>query len=110
MSEINAVYALSGRINSLSRFTALACCKPMSSGNYEAPTCEVVSDLIRVSGWTEFAVCQITGVRYDNKKGSSTVRRWHSGGGPSNISYANWRLLVEAAGVSDTSDTLEFLT
>lgn len=74
---------------------------------YEPPDADTVSALIDIVGWSQNQVAMLTGVNYNPKKGSPTVRRWKTKSDEHRqIPYAAWRLMLVAAGVVDIRQDL----
>ena len=105
MTEDTQDYKINSEVLSLSDFRNLPCALPFCSDAYCAPTPEEVSNLIRLSGWSQREVALIAGVSH-NEKGSTTVRKWKakSGAEARAIPYAAWRQLLEVAGVVTVED------
>ncbi|ALR06298.1 hypothetical protein [Xylella fastidiosa] len=70
----------------------LECLKPAK--RWEQPTGEEVREVLRLAGLSGGKAAQALGL---GEKGGRTVRRWISE--DSGISYANWALLCEMAGL-----------
>ncbi len=87
---------------SLDAFRNRACALPLADPNYQRPTPEELSALIKIMGWSQNDVAELVGVNYDPKRGSSTVRRWKA---PvekpdhRDIPNAAWRLLLLHSGI-----------
>lgn len=93
-------------------FTGQPCCLPFSHPNYEPPTPDQVSYLVKACGWSQREVALIAGVGHDPKKGSTTVRKWRAPADKPEhrqIPYAAWRLLLIYAGVVVAGSALESL-
>jgi hypothetical protein len=90
----------------LEAFRNRACTLPYSHPHYEPPSTEEVGQLIKLAGWSQNDCAKITGVSYNDKKGSSTVRRWKTSS-PNNhrdIPYSAWRLLLLHADIVTVDD------
>lgn len=100
MSEIKKAYNTGGNVPlTIEAFKNHPSALPFSQG-YQEPGPEIVEALIALAGWSQNQVAMITGVSYNPKKGSPTVRRWKTTSGEhKQIPYANWRLMLLAAGV-----------
>lgn len=99
--ESHPKYEISGRIE-LSDLSARPCTKLYSDPQYLPPTPAEVDGLIKLMEWSQSDVAKLTGVSYDPKKGSTTVRKWRTPIGNAEhreIPYAAWRLLLLHAGV-----------
>lgn len=70
---------------------------PCESGKYRPPTPLEIRSLIRFMGWEHNDVAKMLGVSYDDKKGSSTVRKWLAN--DREMTYSSWRLLLILSGV-----------
>ncbi len=93
----------------LDAFKNRASSLPYSASGYDAPTPEDVGELIKLMGWSQNDVAKMTGVNYDPKKGSPTVRRWKAPVDKPDhrdIPYSAWRLLLIAAGIAQIDDDL----
>lgn len=85
---------------SLNGFKRRASAKVFTDDGYSPPTPEEVDTLIKLMGWSQNQVAKLTGVNFNPKKGSPTVRRWKTTGGEHRqIPYSAWRLLLLSAGV-----------
>jgi hypothetical protein len=103
MSENHAPYSNSGTLpETPEAFKNRPCARAFSDSEYQAPAPEEIARLIELVGWSQSDVAKITGVNYNSKKGSSTVRRWKAAKTDTQhraIPYAAWRLLLINAGV-----------
>lgn len=100
MTEITQSYTHSGQPLTLEALKQKPCCLPFANENYAPPTASEVRALIALTGWSQNDVAKITGVSFDPKKGSPTVRRWKAKEGDKHlrtIPYAAWRLLLLTA-------------
>lgn len=96
----------------LAAFRNRPCALPYSNQGYVAPSPEEISQLIKLAGWSQNDCARLTGVSYNPKKGSPTVRRWKAPVGTSghrDIPYAAWRLLLLYAGVVGVDEALKEL-
>ena len=78
------------------------CAKLYTDDDYEPPTPEEVAQLIKLAGWSQNDAAKIVGVKWDTKKGSSTIRKWKSDKAKADhrpIPYSAWRLMLLEAGV-----------
>jgi hypothetical protein len=74
-----------------------ACCLLYVNEGYKPPTPEEVRYLQRLNGWSQIDMAKLVGVSFNEKSGSTTIRKWCS---PLNskehraIPYSAWRLLL----------------
>lgn len=71
----------------------LECLRP-ATDNWQKPTAEEVQEVFRVGGFTKSHAADFLGL---GESGDRTIRRWTSG--ETEISYANWALLCDFAGL-----------
>lgn len=71
----------------------LKCLRPATDG-WQQPTADEVREALRLAGFTGSQAAKALGL---GLKGDRTVRRWTVG--ESSISYANWALLCDFAGL-----------
>jgi len=96
-----------GAPETLQAFRNRACSLPASHPDYCPPTPAELDALIKIMGWSQNDVARITGVNYDPKKGSPTVRRWKAPVDKKDhrdIPYAAWRLLLLHSGAVSIDD------
>lgn len=94
----------------LKAFTNRACALPKTNNAYKEPTPEEVKTLIKLAGWSQTDTAKLTGVSFNPKKGSTTVRRWQTAKEKPEyrvIPYAAWRLMLISAGVVDQEEALK---
>lgn len=103
MSENRATYRVDkSALSKIDEFKNLDCARLFSDPDYVPPTVDELSALIALAGWSQSKVAQITGVTYNPKKGSTTVRKWKTPADKPehrDIPYSAWRLLLINAGV-----------
>ena len=103
MSQQRPVYSGHSNIpRTLEAFKNRPCALPLDDPDYRSPEPEELAALISIMGWSQNVVAKKTGVRWDPKKGSSTVRRWKTAKTDPehrDIPNAAWRLLLLEAGV-----------
>jgi len=102
MSESKASYNTGTLPKTLNAFKNRNCSRLYTDDLYQAPTPEEVNQLIVLSGWSQNDVAKLVGVRWDTKKGSSTIRKWKSDKAKKDyreIPYSAWRLMLIYAGV-----------
>lgn len=113
MSEQKPIYNLgNGLPSALDGFKNRPCALPFSNENFTQPTPEEVARLIELAGWSQNDTARLTGVSWNPKKGSSTVRRWKAPEGKPDsreIPYSSWRLLLLYSGVVDVNGDLAIL-
>lgn len=101
MTESKGRYA-AATPQTVTAFRNRPCSRSYASGEYEPPTPEEVTALVQLAGWSQRQVAEITGARFDPRKGSTTVRKWRTPKGKPEhreIPYSAWRLLLLHAGV-----------
>lgn len=104
MSEVKAIYKVS---NDLVIFSNKACVKRQSEAGYLPPKPDEVKTLIDLSGINRKKWALLLGVSYNDKKGSSTIRRWtmnEEANDYRQISYSVWRLMLIYAGLVDSNE------
>ena len=103
MSQEHPVYGGHSSVpHTLEAFTNRHCTLRYDDPQYQPPEPEEVAALIAIMGWSQNDVAKKTGVKWDWKKGSSTVRRWKTSKSSRehrDIPYAAWRLLLLESGV-----------
>jgi hypothetical protein len=78
-------------------FYSRACCLLYVDEGYKPPTPEEIRDLQRLNGWSQIDMAKFVGVSFNEKSGSTTIRKWCS---PLNskehraIPYSAWRLIL----------------
>ncbi len=87
-------------------FRALNCLKPNNDPLYTPPTAKDIKSLIAIAGWSQNEIAKLCGVSSNQKKGSSTVRKWCSESDTENrsIPYTAWRLLLLKANFISLDD------
>lgn len=93
----------------LEAFSKRDCAREYDNG-YLPPTPEEVAQLIRLAGWSQNDAAKIVGVKWDPKKGSSTIRKWKSDKAKQDhreIPYSAWRLMLLTAGVVSLPDRIQ---
>jgi transcriptional regulator with XRE-family HTH domain len=87
-------------------FSAKNCIKPNNDPTFEYPIFMDIKELIEIAGWSQREVAEICGVTFDEKKGSSTVRKWCSASEKENrtIPYTAWRLLLLKSNLISLND------
>ncbi len=90
----------------LDSFRAKNCIRPNNDDLFEHPHALDIKELIEIAGWSHKEVAGICGVTFDEKKGSSTVRKWCSTSDKESrsIPYAAWRLLLLKANLISLND------
>lgn len=86
----------------LDAFSKRGCAKLYTDEDYEPPTPDEVAQLIKLAGWSQNDAAKKVGVKWDTKKGSSTIRKWKSDKSLKDhreIPYSAWRLMLLEAGV-----------
>jgi len=109
MSDNNASYNAGTLPQTLNAFKNRNCARLYTDDNYTAPTPEEVNQLIILSGWSQNDAAKLVGVKWDTKKGSSTIRKWKSEKAKKDhreIPYSAWRLLLIYAGVVNLDNHL----
>ncbi|EBU8392559.1 transcriptional regulator [Salmonella enterica subsp. enterica serovar Typhimurium] len=71
----------------------LECLRPAQDG-WQQPTADEVQEVLRVGGFHKNQAASLLGL---GESGDRTIRRWTSG--ETLISYANWALLCDFAGL-----------
>lgn len=71
----------------------LECLRP-AMDRWQKPTADEVQEVLRVGGFTKRHAANLLGL---GESGDRTIRRWTSG--ETEISYANWALLCDFAGL-----------
>ncbi len=102
MSQIQVGYGSGQTPKTIQAFSNRACSLPANHADYAAPTPDELGALIAIMGWSQSDVAKLTGVSYNVKKGSPTVRRWKAPADKPDhrdIPYSAWRLLLLYAGV-----------
>jgi len=88
------------------------CALPSNHPSYQPPTPQDIADLTKLMGWSQTDVAKLTGVNFNPKKGSITVRRWKAKPESNEhraIPYAAWRLLLILSGVANINEDIEQL-
>jgi hypothetical protein len=87
-------------------FRARNCIKPNNHELFKHPSALDIKELIDIAGWQHKEVASICGVTFDEKKGSSTVRKWCSTSDKESrsIPYTAWRLLLLKANLISLND------
>lgn len=119
MSEEKATYGPTGLPQTIEAFQNRPCSLVAWDPGYKPPEPEEVDALIKVAGWSQRIAAMIVGVPFDNKKGSTTIRKWRTPrlnprtGQPNTehrqIPYSAWRLFLEYASVVTVEDGLRQL-
>lgn len=94
-------------------FKRRPCVRCSWEAGFISPTSQDVADLIHLAGWSQRQVAMLTGVTYDPKKGSATVRRWKAAeDAPQHreIPISAWRLLLLYSGITDPIEDLTRLS
>ncbi len=107
MSEERPFYGEKGRVRTLEAFKNLTCTLPFWHPSYTPPDPSEIRALTEYSGWSQSVTAQLVGVRYDPKKGSTTIRKWKTDRGKKEhreIPYAAWRLMLLYAGIVELED------
>jgi hypothetical protein len=74
-----------------------ACCLLYVDEGFKHPTPDEIRELQRLNGWSQIDMAKLVGVSFNEKSGSTTIRKWCS---PLNskehraIPYSAWRLLL----------------
>jgi hypothetical protein len=112
MSEERGKYEASTEINSLEAFKNRACGKHHLEEGYEPPTPEEVKALKDLSGFNKKTWALLLGVTYNEKRGSTTLRKWTMNKEASDyrqISNSVWRLMLIYAGVVKPEQDILFV-
>lgn len=83
--------------NSVTEFFNKNCCLPFVDPYYEHPTPEDIKYLQKLNGWTHIQMAKLVGVTFNEKSGSSTIRKWCTKFDSPEyraIPYSAWRLLL----------------
>lgn len=86
----------------LAAFKNRPCALPFADKNYAPPNPEEVTQLIKLAGWSQRQAAELVGVKFDEKKGSTTIRKWRTARDKQEhreIPYAAWRLFLISAGI-----------
>jgi hypothetical protein len=106
MTETRGKYIVDyADLQSLEAFRNRPCALPFYDPGYEPPTPGEVDALIKLAGWSQNQAAKITGVTYNPKKGSTTIRKWRTRVESREhraIPYAAWRLMLVTAGLVTT--------
>lgn len=108
--ETIPIYDVGGALPvSLKAFSNRPCARPFNHPAYLPPSPEEVDQLIKLAGWSQISAAALVGVSYNQKKGSSTIRKWRAKP-PSDdaraIPYSAWRLMLLYARVVSIDDGL----
>jgi len=107
MSESQPSYGNQTLPQTLDAFKNRNCTRLYTDDQYTPPTPEEVNQLITLCGWSQNDAAKLVGVKWDTKKGSSTIRKWKSDKSKKDhreIPYSAWRLMLIYAGVVNTSN------
>ena len=112
MSEQVAIYQTGNpEIKDLGAFKNRACVKQYFEEGYQAPEPEEVKALFTLSGINKKDWAALLGVTYNEKRGSTTLRKWAMRKEASDyrqVPYSTWRLMLIYSGVVDAkNDVLE---
>jgi len=102
MSESQAPYGNNELPQTLDAFKNRNCARLYTDELYTPPEPEEVSQLIILCQWSQNDAAKLMGVKWDTKKGSSTIRKWKSDKAKKDyreIPYSAWRLMLIYAGV-----------
>ena len=108
MSESHAGYS-DTLPQTLDAFKNRNCARRYTDPAYRPPEPDEVNQLIILCGWSQNDAAKLVGVKWDPKKGSSTIRKWKSDKAKKDhreIPYSAWRLLLIYAGVVDSGTGL----
>jgi len=109
MSENRASYNAGTLPETLAAFKNRDCARLYTDDHYRPPEPEEVNQLIILCGWSQNDAAKLVGVKWDTKKGSSTIRKWKSQKAKNDyreIPYSAWRLMLIYAGVVGTENGL----
>lgn len=110
MSEQRGTYNVGATAPAtLMAFKQRRCVLPYAHPDYQPPTPEEVDALVKLAGWSQNDAAKLTGVTYNPKKGSSTIRKWRANSHSTDyreIPYSAWRLFLLYAGVVSVADDL----
>tara|TARA_R110001592_G_scaffold363387_1_gene686832 strand:+ start:18470 stop:18835 length:366 start_codon:yes stop_codon:yes gene_type:complete len=112
MSEGIGIYEGSQEINSLEAFNNRPCGKHYLDEGYKEPTPEEVKALLTLSGLNKKDWAMLLGVTYNDKRGSTTLRKWTMNKEASDyrqISYSVWRLMLIYSGVVKPEQDVVFV-
>ncbi len=107
MSEKRNIYKVRGRPSSLDAFKNLPCALPFWHQDYIPPEPGEVAALTELAGWSQNEAAKLVGVKFDPRKGSTTIRKWKTEKGSKehrDIPYSAWRLMLLYAGVVGLKD------
>ncbi|RBW47310.1 hypothetical protein DS885_03950 [Psychromonas sp. B3M02] len=100
MSESKPMYNGQSTPNTLEAFKNRNCGLGIQSENYVHPTTDEVRALRKLIGFSQNELALFTGVGFDPKKGSSTIRKWEEKkGGLSCITKSSWQLMLIKSGL-----------
>ncbi len=92
-----------GTAITIEAFKSRPCALPKTDPDYQHPTPEEVKSLRNLINLGQMGLAKFVGVCYQEKKGASTiVRRWEfpdDHPDSRTIDYAQWRLMLVAAGI-----------
>ena len=87
------------------------CSLHWTDDNYRPPSADEIKSLQKLAGWSSRDMGFLTGNTF-TEKGCNAARRWKLPEGHAdhkNVSWAMWRLLLQAAGVVTVDDDLKLL-
>lgn len=109
MSESPASYGSDALPQTLDAFSNKDCSRLFVDECYVTPTPDEIDQLIKLAGWSQNDAAKLVGVKWDVKKGSSTIRKWKSDKSKKDnrpIPYSAWRLMLIYAGVVGATNHL----